>query len=326
MQAGEPGGATRTHARGIVRCRVADRARTFVHVAPASRIAMESIATLTGPGGLPVLELVARDGARAALCTHGAHVTGWIPAGESADRLFVSAASRFAPGVPIRGGVPVCFPQFADQGPLPMHGLVHSLAWEVAGTDVAPGGAVRATLRLADSVATRTRWPHAFTAELAVTVAGPVLAVELRVSNPGDAPFAFTGALHTYLAVTDLAATRIGGLAGARYRDKFLRREDVPEAAAELRFDRPLDRVYHAAPQPLTLLEPDRSLEIRAAGFPDTVVWNPGPEWAARIADLRAGEEARFVCIEAAAARAPIVLAAGGEWLGRQVLTARAGG
>ena len=79
---------------------------------------------------LPRCVIEAPDGARAEIHLHGAHVTSWVPAGETADRMFVSAASHFAPDAPIRGGVPICFPQFADQGPLPMHGFVRTLDWQ----------------------------------------------------------------------------------------------------------------------------------------------------------------------------------------------------
>ena len=72
--------------------------------------------------------VTAADGARFEAYLHGAHVTSWCAAGDGSDRLFLSSAARFEDGLAIRGGIPVCFPQFADQGPLPMHGLHESEA------------------------------------------------------------------------------------------------------------------------------------------------------------------------------------------------------
>jgi hypothetical protein len=40
-----------------------------------------TFATASGAGNLPKVLLVARDGARAEICLHGAHLTSWIPAG-----------------------------------------------------------------------------------------------------------------------------------------------------------------------------------------------------------------------------------------------------
>lgn len=278
--------------------------------------------TVPGIGGLPMLTLAAGDGARADVYLHGAHVTSWIPAGESADRLFVSDTAVFADDAPIRGGVPVCFPQFADQGPLPMHGFARSTAWQLVHAGATADGGAQARLRLAADDATRVRWPHPFVLDYVVTVRARTLSLALAIGNPGPSAFAFTAALHTYLAVADLRAARIRGLAGASYRDKVLRIDDATETAAELAVDRAVDRVYHATPADLALVEPTRALAIRADGFFDTVVWNPDRAKGAAIPDLQPDGYLRFVCIEAACARAAVTVAGGGTWHGSQVLTA----
>ncbi|MSQ98402.1 MAG: D-hexose-6-phosphate mutarotase, partial [Xanthomonadales bacterium] len=80
-------------------------------------------------------------------------------------------------------------------------------------------------------------------------------------------------------------------------------------------------RVYRVAPQDLEVREHDRSMAVRATGFPDTVVWNPGIT-ARSLTDLEPGGETRMLCVEAAAAATPVVLAAGARWRGSQMLTA----
>lgn len=282
-----------------------------------------SFAPVPGAAGLPKLVLVAGDGARAELYLHGAHVTSWIPAGDTADRLFLSARSHFGPGEAIRGGIPVCFPQFAAQGPLPNHGFARVSTWEVIRAGRTEAGAARAVLGLADSPATRAQWPHPFALELTVTATGSTLALALAVVNTGAAAFEFTGALHTYLRVADVRRAVVRGLQHARYRDKALGTDGNLETAPELAFDREIDRVYYAAPDDLAAHEPGHSISVRATGFPDTVVWNPGPQRGTTLGDLEPDGYLRMLCVEAAASRAPVAVAPGARWQGSQTLLAR---
>ncbi|HTS55324.1 MAG TPA: D-hexose-6-phosphate mutarotase [Burkholderiales bacterium] len=281
------------------------------------------LAPVAGAEGQRKVVLVAADGARAEVYLHGAQVTSWVPAGDTSDRLFLSARSRYKPGAAIRGGVPVCFPQFATQGPLPSHGFARVSTWDLTRGERRDSGTAHAVLRLTDSDATRAVWPHAFVAQLSIKVNGRELEIGLIVENSGSTLFEFTGALHTYLRVADIRQTVVRGLRNARYRDKVLGTDGVIETASELRIDRELDRVYYTAPDALEVHEPGRTTAIRATGFPETVVWNPGERGGAALEDLEPGGYARMVCVEAAVARAPAALSAGESWSGTQKLTAR---
>ena len=79
---------------------------------------------------------------------------------------------------------------------------------------------------------------------------------------------------------------RIAGFRGAHYRDKVLRENDLVERAPSLVIDRPIDRVYRVVPQVVELREGIETLQVRASGTTDTVVWNPGPPTATTPADL----------------------------------------
>src|SRR5262245_32699063 len=190
----------------------------------------DALVPAPGREGLPSLALVAGDGARAEVYLHGAHVTSWIPAGGD-ERLFLSARSRFGPGEAIRGGIPVCFPQFAAQGPLPNHGFARTSVWELAEAQRTVTGAARALLRLADSPATRAQWSHPFALELTVSVTGRTLELGLTVINTGAKAFEFTGALHSYLRVADVRRATVRGLQNVRYRDKALGTDGSLETA-----------------------------------------------------------------------------------------------
>lgn len=277
----------------------------------------------TGPVAVPsIVALRADDGAVAEVHRHGAHVTSWHPAGETEDRLYLSPRSDFGPSAAIRGGIPVIFPQFAAEGPLPRHGFARTSLWSLGCIAREGDGTAEVEFVLRDSADTRAIWDVSFQAVLSVAVVARRLAVTLCVQNVGERTFSFTAALHTYLRVRDVSHAEVHGLRGTPYRisgDRTL----VVDDADHLVVSDYLDRVYVDAPPRLELREPGRSMILETEGFPDAVVWNPGRERAAALRDLEPGDERRFICIEAAVVQTPVTLGAGRQWSGTQTLTAR---
>lgn len=269
--------------------------------------------------GQPAIELATDEGDRAVLLLHGAHVVGWTPAG-GPQWLYLSPTSAFGDGAAIRGGVPVIFPQFNQRGPdfsVPRHGFARNRQWAVESraTD-------SATLRLEADEATRALWPHEFSLRLTVALAPGRLDLALEAGNRGSAPFAFTAALHTYLAVGDIAGTRLHGLGGVRHLDTVTGTEGTGSDAA-LRFEGETDGIWYDLPRPLLLETPQGRLEVGMAGFADSVVWNPWAARAAALPDLPDEDYRRMLCIEAAAIGRPVRLAPGERWTGRQLLAVR---
>jgi len=273
-----------------------------------------------GAGDLPRLTLVSPDGARLEVYLHGAHVASWIPAGGQ-ERLFLSSASQFTMDSPIRGGIPVVFPQFGAYGPLPMHGLVRVMPWEFARAELL-GDRAMAKFSLGDTETSRALWPHAFQAELLVSISGRQLEVILAVTNTGIEPFAFTSSLHTYLKVSDINLTYVKGLAGLRYRDSAAGGVEKRDENAQIDFPGEVNCTYFNAPAEVLLVDSDRSLIVRKAGFTDTVIWNPGAEKCAVVPDLEPDDYRKYVCIEAATIGEPVQLAPEARWFGAQTLLA----
>ncbi|MFO1325986.1 MAG: D-hexose-6-phosphate mutarotase [Rubrivivax sp.] len=270
-------------------------------------------------GALPCVRLRTPQGDEACVSLFGAQLLSWQPAGGD-ERLFLGARSRLDGLAPIRGGVPVVFPQFADLGPLPAHGLARTAPWQLQHSQADAGG-TRATLGLRDDALTRACWPHAFACELGVHLQPQTIEITWRLSNPGPGPLRAQAALHTYLRVADVHRARLLGLDGAAYRDRRDGARLHVQAEPALRVADGLDRLYVDAPRRLRLDEPGTTVEVLARGFADVVVWNPGPERAASIADLAPGDERRLVCVEAAAVETPIALQPGESWQGAQRLT-----
>lgn len=253
---------------------------------------------------------------------HGAHVVSWIPAGDE-ERLYLSERSAFQKGLPIRGGVPVVFPQFATYGPLPQHGFARTRDWQVSAETLAgSSGESLAMLCLRDSTETRARWPHAFAAQLSAAIGGNRLDLKLHVENTGNTPFDFAAALHTYLRVADLRTVRLEGLRGTRYRDRTQHDREAEDRSEALAVSGEVDRIYLEAPKALRLREPHRFLGIRSEGFPDLVVWNPGEAKCAQLADMPDDGFRHMLCVEAAAVTPRVKLDPGQRWAGGQTLIA----
>ena len=270
-----------------------------------------SVRSGVGRNGMATVEIECAFGT-ATVYLHGAHVTSWVPAGGE-EMLFVSERAGFAAGESIRGGVPVCFPQFAELGRLPMHGFAHIVPWEwVTASDSA------ATLALVDSEWTRALWPHRFRALLTVSVDKDTLQLAFTVCNEGTMPLQWAGTLHTFLAL-DVSRTHIHGLGPAWFVDRGHGSRLTEDPDTELRIPRHTDRAYLDAGPQVEVDDGRRHLLVSKDGFRDTVVWNPGPETTARFPDLAPDDHLRFACIEAAEVR-QVQVPPGGDWQGRQTL------
>lgn len=274
-----------------------------------------------GPDGGRRLRLHGPAGVRVDVNESGAQVCSWVDA-QGRERLFLSPNAVFESGQAIRGGVPVIFPQFAGRGALAKHGFARILPWCAGNGETFDDGRSGLRLTLDSSEATRTLWPFEFAASLDLRLGVDSLEIRLDVYNRGETTLAFTAALHSYLAVPDLAEVVLSGLAGRPYEDVADGGAWRVQAESGLRFDGEVDRVYPQVNGPLHLVSAQQQLRIESEGFRDVVVWNPGPELAAGLADLGAGQHRHFVCVEAASVVTPVVLAPGGSWSGRQRLVA----
>ena len=273
-----------------------------------------------GRGGLPGAVLEHPAGGRVEVSLHGGHVLSWTrPDGD--EMLFLSRRAIFDAQTAIRGGVPVIFPQFGP-GPLPKHGFARTARWSLAALH-ADGPAALARLELRDDERTRAVWPHPFRLRLEV-VLDDCLTIRLAVANPADEPLTFTGALHSYLRVSDVARARLVGLHGVRYIDKLRDGARLEETDDALTATAPVDRIYLDAPRSLRLDDPadDRAVGIEQEGFGDTVVWNPWADGVASLADMDAEEWCEMLCVEAAAAGEPVRVAPGATWHGMQRIRA----
>ena len=169
----------------------------------------------SGNGGLPKIN-VATGRSTAEIYLHGAHITGFQKKGEP-PLLFLSAKSHFAPGQPIRGGVPICFPWFGPREGGPAHGLARILAWELAGTAAAQDGSVTVRLRLPQN-SVKPEW-LALQTEFIVTIADQLTMELVTTNESADQILEIENCLHTYFHVGDIAQVSLAGLKGLPFDD-----------------------------------------------------------------------------------------------------------
>ena len=277
----------------------------------------------TAAEGMVGLRNAAGDVATVSL--YGGQVLSWCTA-TGGEQLYCSPQAVAGQERAIRGGVPFCFPKFANCGSvvnLAKHGFARTSVWQLAGELLTGPDCESASARFAlqDSALTLAAWPYSFALELHITLGSTWLELQLQVTNTGAAAFDFTAALHTYLATADVRQVALYGLEGIAYADALKQNQTAIQAQTALLFVGELDRVYFGTPRALQLQQASQPhLHIEQQGFADTVVWNPGPAKATALGDMPAADWTRMLCIEAAQVKTPVQLQPGDMWRGAQRL------
>jgi len=275
--------------------------------ADLSRFEIPGVATFeAGAGGLLRLAIDSPLAA-AHIYLHGAHVTHFQPKG-AAPVLFMSRQSYFAPGKPIRGGVPLIFPWFgprAGHPEAPAHGFARTTEWCIESLAIDGDQVVTAVFQLGATDQTRAAWPHDFSLRFRVAV-GHTLTMTLEVENTSDAPFTFEDALHTYFAVSDVRQTATTGLENTDYLDKTAGLQRTPQGTEPIRITQETDRLYENTHTTCAVDDTGlkRRITIEKSGSQTTVVWNPWIAKAAAMQDFGDDEWPAMLCLETANAGA----------------------
>lgn len=265
-----------------------------------------------------MVTLRAAGESKAEIYAFGAHVVSWYDAA-GRNHIYNSPKALYNGKKAIRGGIPVCFPQFGPRGPLKQHGFARTSTWVIDDNQDAFVPAV--TLVLRDSAETRaSAWPNQFETKLTVTLAadGDSLSLDLVVKNAQDSPFSFTCALHSYFACTSESVV-LSDFAQLKYEDNADEGKPKAQEGDIVMGKKEIDRVYISTTDSISLNE--AGLAISKVNFPDAVVWNPYVEKTAALADMPDDDWKKFVCIEPGAIVEPVQLEGGTTWRGSLVLS-----
>ena len=254
------------------------------------------IAITSGNGGLSKINVTTKISA-AEIYLHGAHVTGFQKKGEP-PLIFLSRKSYFAPGKPIRGGVPICFPWFGNRDNEPSHGFARITEWQLAKTSAAPDGTVTLKFCLLE-IPDRAAWKNLRT-EFVVTVSDK-LTMELSATNDSSAAMEIENCLHTYFHVGDIGAVSISGLQGVSFLDNAAvgNGEQKIQNESELRIIKETNRIYLDTTSAVEIRDENlkRVIRLEKSGSNSTVVWNP---WTTQKLpdDFDPAEHKNMVCVE----------------------------
>ncbi|KAG5538273.1 hypothetical protein RHGRI_019008 [Rhododendron griersonianum] len=279
--------------------------------------------------GIDQIVLRNPQGASARVSLHGGQVTSWR-SDRGEELLFTSNKAIFKPPKAMRGGIPICFPQFGNCGSLEQHGFARNKIWTI---DKKPPplhpndslGKSFVDLVLKPSEEDLKCWPHSFEYRLRVSLAADgKLTLISRIRNINGKPFSFSFAYHTYLSVSDISEVRIEGLETLDYLDNLCQRERFTEQGDAITFESEVDRLYLSSPNVIAVLDHERkrTYVIRKEGLPDVVVWNPWEKKSRAMSDFGDEEYKQMLCVNGAAIQKPITLKPGEEWTGRLELTA----
>lgn len=197
------------------------------------------------------------DDASVKIHLHGATVTSWQKAGK--ELLFLSSKALLDGSKPIRGGIPLVFPQFGT-GPIMagQHGFARTRRWNC----INQSGS-KATFALNNSEETLQAWPHEFELNYTVELKPDSLVCEFVVKNCSNQALQFTSLLHTYFNIGDISSVRIEGLSRLTFKDKLHNYEAFKEERSVIdSINGEVDRNYINVPGPVKLQSENSNLQI----------------------------------------------------------------
>ncbi|EEY59478.1 aldose 1-epimerase, putative [Phytophthora infestans T30-4] len=306
------------------------------------------LASLTAVNAeLETVKLSHPHGSSAEVFLFGAHVKSFRAATDpKVDVIFMSKDS-FMDGVnPIRGGIPVVFPNFGGAPGFPNHGFARITNWAVASTKEATDNSPSvAKFTMAASNSTRQMWPVDFKLEYEVKLYANELQTALRVQNTHTEQIEFHTLLHNYLWVDDSrnGGVAVSGLKGVDYFDQVAKvnKTETRQSVTFTNSTAQTGNTYLDAPDKIVatikgVSTKDRSVTVQKKGFitgkkgqkaiktkTDAVVWNPGAERAKKLEDFGDEEYINMVCVEPGRVSVKQPLPAGHTYTLQQSITVK---
>ncbi|GMH09350.1 hypothetical protein Nepgr_011191 [Nepenthes gracilis] len=278
--------------------------------------------------GIDQVVLRSSRGASALISLYGGQVLSW-KAEQGEELLFISSKAIFKPPLAVRGGIPICFPQFGSRGLLEQHGFARNRMWMIDEQPPPlhlnePNAEASINLLLRPSEEDLKFWPHRFEFRLKISLSEDGhLTLLSRIRNPNCKPFSFSIAFRTYFSISDISEVRVEGLETLDYLDNLCERQRFTEQGDAITFESEVDQIYLSSSNVIAVFDhgKKRTFRIRKQGLPDVAVWNPWERKAKALADLGDDEYKQMICVDGAVVEKPVTLKPGEEWTGQLELS-----
>lgn len=223
----------------------------------------------------------------------GGNIVSYRPKSQVHDVFWLGDLNKFDNVQAIRGGVPVCWPRFAEEklnNHFPRHGFARLSMWNVKTISVD-----EKKIEVALSLVPDAKFKINVSAQLLIKITDK-LEYCLETINHGDEPFCFSEALHAYFNVGDIHDIEINGLEHHQYKNSLDGK--VYELNDSLKISSEFDSAFQKHHQPIEIKDKvwDRVISIEKSGSDTTVVWNPNKD----LAEMSEGQYRNFVCVEPA--------------------------
>jgi D-hexose-6-phosphate mutarotase len=270
-----------------------------------------------------VVELRHSSGGTCRVSTYAAHLLSWCPTPGNEQIFLGEMAEVGKPGLAIRGGVPICWPQFGTfENASDSCGMVHGFARNKHGSKwtLLRQSEDSVSLLLKSDDETRKSWAKDFEFVYTVSLGKDTVRMEMEVHNDTSSPLEFTGCLHSYWKCSSIEKCAVQGLKGAAFDTGIgssFRGDAIEDRSAVPFSDAKQTQLYYGdAGDAVTLVEDGkRRLRLTKSNLPDWILWNTGAENGSNIKDLREGEYKKYVCVEPGFASKPIKVAPGATWI-----------
>lgn len=221
------------------------------------------------------------------------NLLSYRPRGVQEDVFWLGDCNKFDNVHAIRGGIPVCWPRFAEEklnDHLPRHGFARLSDWQVKKVLLDDGKIEVELALMADA-----KYNVEMSAELFIKITDK-LEYSLVTTNHGNEEFSFSEALHAYFNVGDVNKAEIVGLDGYKYRNSLDGKEYVQSGNLSINGEFDAAFLEHRGSVKIVDKVLGRVISIAKDGSNTTVVWNPGKD----LAEMSEGQYKKFVCVEPA--------------------------
>lgn len=241
---------------------------------------------------------------RAKVSLYGGQVLSWQPTDQQ-EVFWLSQDTAYQQGKAIRGGVPLCWPWFGGYEGAGNHGFARSQQWQVENVSISEQGVDVTIFWQGENMHSLWPTPAKLTQHLFF---GADFSQRLTMHNLSNQDVKYTGALHSYFAVKHPEKTTIEKLNGVKFDCKLSQEQQLTDVKENMAG--PMDRIYYNN-EPMNIVDAgnNRTITVSSEHTNQWVLWNPGQETAEQMADVHAGGENEFVCLEAANTKWQTILA-----------------